>query len=85
MHKLTEFEKSLLLAFLALSKGSKFVRKEEVLIKLPRYHRKMADRMIERLAANGYLLRHVSGKSFTLSEKGRKEAMRALVAGGKLI
>lgn len=83
--RLTEFEKTLLLAILSLSKGkNQFIRKEIVLSKFPRRQQRIGERLMERLAKDNLLIKHPAGKSYKLSDSGKRRAMRLLVEGAIL-
>ncbi len=83
--KITELEKTILLAFLSLAKSpDKYVRKDEVVAKFPLLQRKIVGRFIDKLEKKDFLVKHYAGKSYKLSESGVKRASRLLVEGASL-
>ena len=84
--RITELEKTILLAFLSISKGkAKPIKEDEVVMKFPAVQRHFARSSIERLVREGFLLRHTRNKSYILSERGLRGARRALVEGARII
>ncbi len=85
-HQLTELEKTILLSFLAMSRGqAKPIKMEEIAMKFPAVQRHFVRNSIEKLLKMGYLLKHAGGKSYILSEKGIKGAKRALIEGARIV
>ena len=85
MKKLTELEKTVLLAFLVLAKKNrgKSIPEAEIVLKFPRRQRKNVREAIESLKKNNFLI-ETKEKACKLSEKGLKRALHLLHTGAKL-
>lgn len=83
--RLTELEKTILLAVLSITKGrDEFVRRDDILMKFSRFQRKMVVKYLERLVRNGYLQKHPTALSYKFKEVGKKKAMKLLIEGAQL-
>lgn len=83
--KLTELEKTILLAFLALTKGStsKYISGDTIVLKFPKFQRKSVRRHLDMLVEEKLLVKH--GKvNFGLTEAGVKRATKVLSEGAML-
>jgi hypothetical protein len=85
MYKLSELEKSILLAFLALTKATagKYLRKDDIVFKYAKRQRRNVEISIERLVKEKFLEKFPREERYALTEKGLKEASSLLVEGGK--
>jgi DNA-binding IclR family transcriptional regulator len=85
MLKLSELEKSILLAFLALTKATagKFLRKDEIIFKYTRRQRRNVERAIEKLTKEKFLEKFPREERYALTEKGLKTASSLLIEGSK--
>lgn len=84
--KLTELEKSVLLAFLVLSKGKKekYIKSDLVVFKFPRQQRKAVRKSLERLVTDKLLVKNPKELSYKLTEDGVKRSMKILAEGAIL-
>jgi len=84
--KLTELEKSVLLAFLVLSKGQKekYIKGDLVVFKFPRQQRKAVRKSLENLVTDKLLTRNPRDQSYRLTEDGLKRSTRILSEGAIL-
>jgi predicted transcriptional regulator len=83
--KLTELEKSILLAFLILARGTtKQIKIDSILVKFPLNQRKMAREYVYKLVKNGFLVKYPY-ENYSLSESGLKRAARLLAEGAMLL
>lgn len=84
--KLTELGKSILLAFLVLSKGKKekYIKEDLVVFKFPRQQRKAVRKGFEKLVADKLLVKNPKEQSYRLSEEGLKRSTKILSEGAIL-
>lgn len=83
--KLTELEKTILLAMLSLTKGKDiFVRRDDIVIRFSRFQKKMVIKYLERLVSYRYLEKHPKAISYKFTENGKKRAVRLLMEGAQL-
>ncbi len=83
MPKLTEFEKTILLSFFILIKGStqKFVAEEDIVDKFPIRQRKMVRQYLSKLAKSEYIIK--KGKFYKIDKGALKEISSYLISGPK--
>lgn len=85
MRVLTELDKTILLAFLVLAKGTaRYVSQDEIIIKFPIRQRKMVLKYIKKLEKDKLLSKHATKESYKLTEDGMKYALKLLHEGAKL-
>jgi hypothetical protein len=83
--KLTELEKTILLAMLSLTKGKdQFVRRDDIVMKFSRFQKKMVIKYLDRLVSYGYLEKHPKALSYKFKEAGKKRAVKLLMEGAQL-
>lgn len=84
--KLTELEKSILLAFLVLSKGEKekYIKEDLVVFKFPRQQRKAVRKGFRKLVADKLLVKNPEEQSYRLSDDGLKRSTKILSEGAIL-
>lgn len=84
--KLTELEKTILLVFLVLTKGSvdRYISEEIILSKFIPRQKKMVKSSLLRLIKNDILEKHPKEDSYKFTEQGLKRAKKILYEGAKL-
>jgi len=83
--KLTELDKTILLAFLVLTKGKEiYVDEPSIVLKFRMRQRPMVRRRLKRLVRERLLLKHPKERSYRLSKTGLKQALKILHEGAKL-
>ncbi len=84
--RIRELDKTLLLGFLVLTKGSlrKYIKEEEITSKFPPMKRKMVRYAIKRLARAKLLSKHPKEKRYKFTKEGLKEAKKVLYQGAKI-
>lgn len=83
MSKLTEFEKTIMLSFFILVRGStkKFVSDHEIAGKFPIRQRKMVRMYLSQLSKGRYLVK--KGSFYRIDKKALKEISTYLISGPK--
>ena len=82
----TELEKTMLLAFLVITKGSTdvYVKEDEITSKFAMRKRKLVRISLERLNKQGSLKKHPKKKEYKFTKKGIESASVVLREGAKL-
>lgn len=84
--RIRELDKTILLAFLVLTKGSldKYVKEEDITSKFARMKRKMIRYALARLAHAKLLSKHPKENKYKFTQGGLDEARKVLYQGAKL-
>ncbi len=84
--KLTEMEKTVLMAFYALSDGStrKSVDKNEVIQKFARRQRKSVKRYIKKLEKKSLIKQGDDENKYKINKKAKEQATKIILKGGRL-
>jgi predicted transcriptional regulator len=82
----TEFDKSILLGMLVLTKGSKekFVDRKEITSKFARAKRKYIIGSLRKLVREGYIEKNPKEDKYKFTKEGLEEASKLLMEGAKL-
>lgn len=84
--KLTEIEKTILLSFFILAKGStsKYIHFESLLSRFPIRQRKIVKKYVEKLAEENFLIKHKKENSYRVSKNSLKIISSYLVGGPRV-
>ncbi len=84
--RLTELEKTILLGFLVLTKGSsqKYLDRDIIVSKFPRQQRKAVRKYLEKLVEKKLITKHPKGEKYQLTEAGLKRSGEVLSEGAML-
>ncbi len=84
-NRLTELEKSILLAFLVLSKGAqKYLDRDLIVLKFPRQQRRSVRKYLIKLLDKKLITKHPREERYQLSEAGLKRSGKVLSEGAVL-
>jgi len=84
--RIREVDKTILLGFLVLTKGSldKYVKQEDITSKFPPMKRKMIRYALKRLVHARLLSEHPEENTYKFTQDGLNEARKVLYQGAKL-
>lgn len=84
--RIKELDKTILLAFLVLTKGSldKYMKEEDITSKFARMKRKMIRYALHRLVHAKLLSKHPKENKYKFTREGLNEAKKVLYQGAKL-
>jgi len=83
---MTELDKTILLSFLILAKGtSRYISQDLVVFKFPIRQRKSVIKYIKKLEKDKLLSKYATKESYRLTDEGLKKALRLLHYGAKLV
>ena len=84
--RLTELEKTILLAFLVITKGSidVYLKEDDITSKFAMRKRKLVRISLERLRKQGFLKKHPRKKEYKFTKNGIKSASVVLSEGARL-
>lgn len=83
---LTELDKTILLSFLILAKGtSRYISQDPVVLKFPIRQRRSVIKYIKKLEKDKLLSKYATKESYRLTDEGLKKALRLLHEGARLI
>ncbi|HLC39314.1 MAG TPA: hypothetical protein VJJ76_00335 [archaeon] len=83
MRVITELEKTILIAFAVVSKGTgNFIHQDDIILQFSRRQRKMVEMFIKKLAKDRFLDKKYN--TYRLSDMGKKVVARLLSEGASL-
>ncbi len=84
--RLTELEKTILIAFYTLSGGStrRYVAKETLLKKFPMRNRKTVRKYVDELEKKKLIIKHAKTESYRLNKKAVKQVVSFILTGATI-